>query len=84
MQRRSSNLLALNFILLVSTHLHSLCTIVHDIVASVCNLHILFLEGLEYHQQSMILVSPLFRYLYQIYVLGMGGGLTLILGVRHF
>ena len=29
--------------------------------------HLLFLEGFEYHQRSMILSSQLFRYLYQIY-----------------
>ena len=33
-------------------------------VASVCSLHLLFLEGFEYHRQSMILVSPVFCNLY--------------------
>ena len=51
---------------------------------SVCPLHLLFLEGFEYHRQSMILLSPLFRNLYQIYVLRIGRGLTLTLGIRHF
>ena len=31
-------------------------------------LHLLFLEGFANHQQSVILLSPLFRYLYQIYI----------------
>ena len=51
--------------------------------ASVCP-HLLFLEGFEYHLQSMILLSRLFRNLYQIYVLGIGGDLTLTHGVHHF
>ena len=53
-------------------------------VASVCPFNFLFLVGFEYHQQSMILLSPLNSYLYQIYVLAIGGALTLNLGVRHF
>ena len=79
--RRSSNLLALNFILFVA----AICTAyVNNFVASVCPLHLLFLEGFKYHRQRMTLLSPLFRNLYQIYVLRIGGALTLTLWVRHF
>ena len=42
---------------------------VNHFAASVCNLHIQFLEGFEYYRYSMIVLSPLFRNLYQIYVL---------------
>ena len=62
-----------------------ICTAyVNHFVASVCPLHLLFLEGFEYHRQSMILLRPLFRNFYQIYVSKIGGALTLTLGVRHF
>ena len=55
-----------------------ICTAYVDhFIASVCPLHLLFIEGFEYHQQNIILLSPLFRNLYQIYVLGIGGALTL-------
>ena len=57
---------------------------VNHFVAFMCPLHLLFLEGFDYHRQSMILLSPLFHNLYQIYVLGIGGALTLTLGVCHF
>ena len=44
----------------------SICTAcVNHFVASVRPLHLLFLEGFEYHRQSMILSSLLFPYLYQ-------------------
>ena len=44
-----------------------ICTsYVNHFAASVCPLHLLFLEGFEYHRQSMILLSRLFRNLYQI------------------
>ena len=62
-----------------------ICTAdVNHFVASVCPLHILFLERFEYHWQNMILLSPQFCNLYQIYVLRIGGALILTLGVRHF
>ena len=62
-----------------------ICTAyVNHFIASVCHLNFLFLEGFEYHRQSMILLSPLFHNLYQIYVLRIVGALTLTLGVRHF
>ena len=41
-------------------------------VPSICH-DILFREGFEYHRQSMILLSPIFRYLYQICVSGIRG-----------
>ena len=45
----------------------SICTAyVNHFVASVCPLHLLFLERFEYYLQSMILLSPLFRNLFQI------------------
>ena len=47
-------------------------------------LRLLFLVVFEYHQQSIILLCRWFRYLYQIYVIGIGWALTLTLGVRHF
>ena len=53
---RSSNLLALNFILFVSANLYSICKSFCSIC--MCPLHILFLEGFEYHRQSMILLRP--------------------------
>ena len=62
--RRSSNLLALNFILFVSAQLYT--AYVNHFVASMCLLHLLFLEGFEFLRQSML--SLLFRNLYQIYV----------------
>ena len=81
---KSLHLLALNFILFVSVHLYSFSSAyVNHFVASVCPLHLLFLEGFKCHQQSTTLLSPLFRYLYQIYVLGIGGVLTMTPGVRH-
>ena len=44
-----------------------ICTAyVNYFVASVYSLHLLFLEGFEYHRQIMILLSPLFSNLYQI------------------
>ena len=49
-----------------------------------CNLHLLFIEEFEYHRQSMILLSPLFQNLYQIYALIIGVDLTLTLRVHHF
>ena len=59
-----------------------ICTAnVNHFIASVRPLHLLFLEGFEYHRQSMILLSPLFRNYYQIHVLRIGGALTPILGV---
>ena len=62
-----------------------ICTAyVNHFVASVCLLHLLFLEGFEYHRQSMILLSPLLRNLYHICVLRIVGALTMILVVRHF
>ena len=63
----------------------AMCTAyVNNFIASVCPLHLLFLFGFEYHLKIMILLSPLFRNLYQIYVFGIGGSVTLTLGVRHF
>ena len=41
---------------------------VNHFVSSVCLLHLLFLEGFKCHRQTMILLSQLFRNLYQIYV----------------
>ena len=60
----------------------SRCTVyVNHFVASGCPVHLLFLEIFEYHQRSMILLCPIFRYLYQLYVLGTGRGPTLKIGV---
>ena len=57
-----------------TTEYLSICTAyVNHFVASMCPLHILFLEGFECHRQSMMLLSPLFRNLYQKYVLEIGG-----------
>ena len=64
--RKSSILMALNFLLFVSP----ICTVhVNDFVASECPLHLLFLEGFDYHQRSLTLSSPLYnvicvRYMY--------------------
>ena len=59
--RWNSNLLAFNIILFVSPR----CTdFVNHCVTSGCVPHPLFLEGFEYPQWSMILLSSLFHYLY--------------------
>ena len=65
-----------------SYYLHlPICTAyVNTFAASVCPYHILFPEGFEYYQQSKIMLSRLFHYLYQIYVSGIGGAPTLSLG----
>ena len=67
--RRSSNLLVLNFILFES----SISTVyVNYFLASGCLPHLLFLEEFGYHQRRIMLMSQLFRYLYQIRVLEIG------------
>ena len=73
----------------IEIHIVCICPFVQlteIILYHLCPLHLLFLEveGFEYHQQSMILLSPLFRYLYQTYVLRRGVALPLAPGVRHF
>ena len=57
--------------LVIELHIIYICPFVQlmqIILQFLCVLFIfLFLEGFEYHQQSMILLSPLFRNLYQIF-----------------
>ena len=74
--------LGIERLLFVFTHSYSLCKSFCSICVSSSSF--IPIEGFEYHRLSMTVLSQLFRNLYQIYVLGIGGALTLMLGVRHF
>ena len=78
---RSSNMLALNFILL-SAHLYRLCIF---FVAFVCPFHLLFLEGRRIRVSSpkQDLLSAISLFISDICVRNRRG-LTLILGVPYF
>ena len=69
----------------IEFHIVCMCPDLKNIIiATGCPLHLLFLEGFEYHQWSMVLSSPVFCYLYQIYVFSIWVDLTPTLGVRHY